>query len=256
MPAITDAPCPRGYDPRLHSMATGMLPPPAPLLLDAGRLDRPTTHVSHAPFDFLVAPDVLDAGWRDALVADFPRYGSAGFFPYRDADCGPAVRALVDALRAPAFADALGERLGVHGLGARPTLVTLSDSVHRRHGTLHTDSTSKLATALLYLNPAWPHGSAGCLRFLRGGDDIEAIVAPQIPPLYGTLVAFRRADNSWHGHLPFEGGRKVVQVAWLTSDAELRRKARRGGFSRLVKKLAGALDTRLGAGRGVNARHD
>ena len=245
----------RRYDPRLHSMATGMLPPPAPLLLDAGRLDRPTTHVSHAPFDFLVAPDVLDAGWRDALVADFPRYGSAGFFPYRDADCGPAVRALVDALRAPAFADALGERLGVHGLGARPTLVTLSDSVHRRHGTLHTDSTSKLATALLYLNPAWPHGSAGCLRFLRGGDDIEAIVAPQIPPLYGTLVAFRRADNSWHGHLPFEGGRKVVQVAWLTSEEEKLRKTRRGKFSRTFKKIFGSLDRKLGAGRDRNASH-
>ena len=128
--------------------------------------------------------------------------------------------------------------------------------MNRRHGTLHTDSRSKVATALVYFNRDWPHGSAGCLRFLANGDDIGAMLAPEIPPLYGTLVAFARADDSWHGHLPFEGERRVLQVAWLTSEDELRRKQKRGRFSRWLKKLAGGLDRRIGAGRGVNARHD
>jgi len=223
-------------------------------LLDVGRLDRPDTIVASAPFRFLVARGQLDDARRHALLADFPHYGSAGFFPYEPADCGPAVRALVEEVRSPAFAEALGHRLGIAGLGERPTLVTLCDSLNRRHGTLHTDSRSKIATALLYFSETWPHGSAGCLRFLAHGGDIEAMVAPEIPPLYGTLVAFVRADNSWHGHLPYEGQRRVLQVAWLTSEDELRRKQKRGTFSRWLKKLAGGLDRRLGAGRGINPR--
>ena len=225
-------------------------------LLDVARLDRPDTIVAGRPFRFLVAKGQLDEARADALCADFPRYGSAGFFPYEPADCGPTLRGLIDEIRAPAFAEALGRKLGLEGLGERPTIVTLSDSLNRRHGTLHTDSRSKVATALVYFNRDWPHGSAGCLRFLANGDDIGAMLAPEIPPLYGTLVAFARADDSWHGHLPFEGERRVLQVAWLTSEDELRRKQKRGRFSRWLKKLAGGLDRRIGAGRGVNARHD
>lgn len=225
-------------------------------MLDTARLSRNDVQIASQPFAFLIAPRQLDESASGRLVADFPRYGSAGFFPYRPEDCGPSLRELIDELLAPAFADALGARLGIDGLGALPAIVTLSDSVNRRHGTLHTDSKSKVATALLYLNQDWPRTSDGCLRFLTRGDDIEALAAPEIRPLYGTLVAFRRADNSWHGHLPFEGRRLVVQVAWLTSQAEADRKNRRGRVSRLVKKIAGALDRRWGARRGVNARHD
>ncbi len=225
-------------------------------LPDPALLQQADMLVSSQPFAFLVAVLQLDGALQDSLIAAFPRYGSAGFFPYRAQDCGPAIQALVGELTAAPFADALGRRLGMEGLGAFPSVVTLSDSVSRRHGTIHTDSRSKLATALLYLNPDWPRTSAGCLRFLTRGDDITALAAPEIRPLYGTLVAFKRADNSWHGHLPFEGTRRVIQVAWLTSQQEADRKNRRGRFTRLVKRLAGALDRRWGARRGINARHD
>jgi hypothetical protein len=225
-------------------------------LLDVDLLDRRDAIVAREPFAFLVARGQLDDAARDALLADFPRYGSAGFFPYEPADCGPALRSLIEEMLSPAFADALGQRLGIQALGTHPAIVTLSDSVNRRHGTLHTDSRSKIATALLYFNETWPHGSAGCLRFLANGDDVEAMVVPEILPLYGTLVAFARADHSWHGHLPFEGERRVLQVAWLTGEDELLRKQKRGRFSRWLKKLVGGLDRRFGAGRGVNARHD
>ena len=68
-------------------------------------------------------------------------------------------------------------------------------------------------------------------------------------------VAFKRADNSFHGHLPHEGERRVIQVAWLTSEDEKRRKTKRGKLSRLVKKLFGGLDRSLGARRDRNAAH-
>jgi len=224
-------------------------------MLDAERLADSSVLVLREPFPLLVARDQLPALAQQALEQDFPRYGSAGFFPYEEADCGPAVQSLVQQLTSPAFADALGAKLGIEHLGAYPTLVTLCRSLNKRHGTIHTDSRSKVATALVYLCPSWPDTSGGCLRFLARIDDIDALVVPEIPPLYGTLAAFRRADNSFHGHLPYEGERLVVQVAWLTSEAEKSRKTRLGRESRLVKQLVGPLDRWFGAWRDRNASH-
>jgi len=225
-------------------------------LPDARRLDRTDTTVPREPFPLIVARGQLDDAQRNALLVDSPRYGSAGFFAYEPADCGPSVQALVEEALSPVFADALGRRIGIEGLGAHPALATLCEIPNRRHGTPHADSRSKVASALLYLNESWPHGSAGCLRFLADGADIEVMLVPEIAPLSGTLVAFARADDSWHGHLPFEGERRVLQVAWLTREDELLRKQRRGRFSRRWKKPAGGMDRRFGAGRDANARHD
>jgi hypothetical protein len=227
----------------------------SPRLFDPARLDRADTVVRSDPFCFLVAHGQLPDDDAGALERDFPRYAGAGFFPYDASDCGPSVNRLVADLTDPAVADAIGSRLGIPDLGRYPTLVTLCRSLNRRHGTIHTDSRSKVATALLYLNAAWPETSDGCLRFLERIDDIEAMVGPELKPVYGNLAVFRRADNSFHGHLPFEGERRVIQVAWLTSEEEKMRKTRRGRLSRLFKKLFGAIDRRLGAGRDKNAAH-
>lgn len=224
-------------------------------LLDPARLERPDTLVQQTPFPFMVAHGQLPDEARGDLDRDFPRYPSAGFFPYDPSDCGPAVNALVEQLTAPPFARLIGQRLGIDNLGQYPVLVTLCRLLNRRHGTIHTDSKSKVATALLYLNPQWPDTSDGCLRFLDKIDDIDATVAPELPPLYGEFAVFKRCDNSFHGHLPYEGERRVIQVAWLTSEEEKLRKTRRGKFSRLFKKLFGKLDTRYGAGRDRSAAH-
>lgn len=225
------------------------------ILLDPARLDRPDTTVQMEPFPFLLAHGQLPDEARGELDRDFPRYPSAGFFPYDPADCGPAINTLVEYMTAPSFASALGHRLGIEKLEQYPTLVTLCRLLNKRHGTIHTDSRSKVATALLYLNPLWPDTSNGCLRFLHKIDDIDAIVVPELPPLYGEFAVFKRCDNSFHGHLPYEGERRVIQVAWLVSEEEKQRKTRRGKFARMFKKIFGKLDTRLGAGRDRNASH-
>ncbi|WP_049622350.1 2OG-Fe(II) oxygenase [Frateuria defendens] len=227
----------------------------ATVLLDPARLDRPDTEVRLEPFPFLVAHGQLPDEARSDLDRDFPRYAGAGFFPYDPSDCGPSVNALVEGLTAPEFADAIGKRLGIANLGDYPTLVTLCRSLNKRHGTIHTDSRSKVATALLYLNPMWPDSSDGCLRFLGKIDDIDALLAPELKPLYGEFAVFKRCDNSFHGHLPYEGERRVIQVAWLTSEEEKLRKTKRGKFSRVFKKLFGSLDRRFGADRDRNAAH-
>ncbi len=158
-------------------------------------------------------------------------------------------------MTSPAFASAIGQRLGIDNLDQFPTLVTLCRLLNKRHGTIHTDSKSKVATALIYLNPQWPDTSDGCLRFLHKIDDIDSTVTPELVPLYGEFAVFKRCENSFHGHLPYEGERRVIQVAWLTSEEEKLRKTKRGKFSRTFKKLFGRLDTRFGAGRGRNASH-
>jgi len=224
-------------------------------LFDPARLDRDGTLVRDTPFHFLVAHEQLPAGAAAELARDFPNYSSAGFFPYEEKDCGPSINALIGQLTDPAVASAVGARLGIGDLGRYPTLITLCRHLNKRHGTIHTDSRSKVATALLYFNPSWPDTSAGCLRFLNRIDDIEDLAAPEIRPLYGNFVVFRRAENSFHGHLPYEGERRVIQIAWLTSEDEKLRKTQRGKLSRFFKKLFGSLDRKFGAGRDKNAAH-
>ncbi len=215
----------------------------------------PPAVVREAPFPLLIAEGVLDPDAELALIHDFPAYRGAGFFPHADADCGPAINALVRELTASAFADRIGALLGIERLSQFPVLVTICRALNLRHGTIHTDSQSKIASALVYLNPDWVPTHAGCLRFLSSGNNIEALVAPEIKPLYGTLTAFRRTDNSFHGHLPFEGERRVIQIAWLVDAAAVDRKTRRGRFSRAIKWLSGRVDGWFGRGRKHDAAH-
>lgn len=226
-----------------------------PVLFDPENLERADTLVRSEPFRFLIARGQLPPDAMSVLNGDFPQYAGAGFFPYEEKDCGPSINRLIADLTEPAVATAVGAKLGIDNLGHYPTLVTLCRALNKRHGTIHTDSKSKVATALLYLNESWPETSAGCFRFLTRIESVEDIVAPEVKPVYGNFVVFKRADNSFHGHLPFEGDRRVIQVAWLTSEDEKLRKTKRGKLSRFFKKLFGSVDKRIGAGRADDAAH-
>ncbi len=207
------------------------------------------------PFPFVMVQGMLDDTVADSVRADFPRYRGAGFFPHDIADCGPSINTLIAEATDPAFADRLGNCIDIERLSQYPVLVTLCRALNRRHGTIHTDSRSKVATALIYLSKDWPQISEGCLRFLGNDHDIDAMVAPELRPVYGALAAFKRSDNSFHGHLPFEGERPVIQIAWVVDEEQRDRKSRRGRTSRAIKWLAGRLDRWFGAGRDRNASH-
>jgi hypothetical protein len=209
------------------------------LVLKPERFHSANALVRCEPFPFLIASDTLAQTKRSALDQDFPKYDEAGFLPYSDSECGPAVIGLVSEATSPAFADTLGEQLGIKRLSQYPTLVTICRFLDRRHGAIHTDGEAKIATALFYLNDTWGPTSGGCLRFLNSQNDIDDIVVPELKPLYGNFAIFKRTDNSFHGHLPFEGERRVIQIAWLTSEAEKLRKTRRGRISRFLKSVVG-----------------
>ena len=61
--------------------------------------------------------------------------------------------------------------------------------------------------------------------------------AAEVPPTMGTVFAFLRSDNSWHGHRPFAGERRVVQIAWVANQAELDRKKKRNTFAQKLKSV-------------------
>ena len=84
----------------------------------------------------------------------------------------------------------------------------------------------------------------GRLRLLRSGNDLDDMVL-EVPPEEGTLLAFKRSDNSWHGHKSFAGERRVLQFNWVTSGEVVRREQGRHRFSATIKKIFGAIAARL-----------
>ena len=164
------------------------------------------------PFDFLVVPGFLDRQTLARVNADYPAIDTAANHALDNLQYGPAFGALMNELRQPAFAAALGERFDMD-LASLPTTVTVRKFCERTDGNIHTDHKSKVITVLVYFNEAWEHED-GQLRMLRSKGDIEDYVA-QVPPLGGTLLAFRRTDHSWHGHTRFVGERRMVQLNYL-----------------------------------------
>jgi len=164
------------------------------------------------PFDFMVVPDFIDQATLAKVNADYPAIDTAANHALENLQYGPAFAALMEELREPAFATALGERFDME-LASLPTTVTVRKFCERTDGNIHTDHKSKVITVLVYFNESWDHED-GQLRMLRSKGDIDDYVA-QVQPLGGTLLAFRRTDHSWHGHTRFVGERRMVQLNYL-----------------------------------------
>ena len=85
------------------------------VLLDPARLERADTTTQREPFPFMVAHGQLPPEAHTDLDRDFPRYSSAGFFPYDPGDCGPAINTLIDNLTSREFASVIGQHVSVNG---------------------------------------------------------------------------------------------------------------------------------------------
>ena len=171
-----------------------------------------------------------------AVHTDYPRIDHRGSFPVEELKYGPAFAGLLKTLTGPDMRAAFEEKFGID-LNGRPTMITARGRCGTRDGNIHTDAVTKIITVLIYMNPPWEE-AGGCLRLLRSPTDIEDVLA-EVPPVEGTLVAFRRSDNSYHGHKPFIGPR--------ASSTQLGDESRNGGprdsahrASAWVKWIAGA----------------
>jgi SM-20-related protein len=186
------------------------------------------------PFPHVVASDVLPQARRAELERAFPDISITGFVPPDEYPAGEAFDELVADVTSRDMAQVLGDKFGID-LVSKPTLVTVRKWSESAAGRPHTDGADKLVTALVYLNGEWA-SEAGCLRILPS-QDINAPAAREVKPTFGNFLAFRRSDHSWHGHLPFKGERRVLQIAWCVSEEAVARKRKRHGQSSLLKRV-------------------
>jgi SM-20-related protein len=168
------------------------------------------------------------------LVEAFPKIAGHGSYPLPALRCEKLFEHLAQELEGDAMRGAIEDKFAID-LGGRPTMITLRGNSDGRDGTIHTDSATKLITVLVYMNPVWQE-AAGRLRLLRGPADLSDYVA-EIPPLAGTMVAFRRSANSYHGHHAHVGPRRSIQLNWVTDPSVVRREIGRHRWSARLKAL-------------------
>ena len=190
--------------------------------------------LARTPFDHAVIAQALTPEAAAAIPAEFPPIRQPGSFSLADAPPGPALAGVIADMGSDRFRRAMARLFDVD-LEGRPTLVTLRGQCGSRDGRIHTDSTSKILSLLLYLNEGWSPPE-GRLRLLDRARDLGT-PAVEVSPMIGTLLAFRRSDHSWHGHTPFVGQRRVLQVNYLTSSKDSMASALRHRLSALGKRL-------------------
>lgn len=189
------------------------------------------------PYNFLVGDNFIQSSAVDPLKSDYPDLREPGFFTESDigARSQGAFAKLLQDLKSPEVSEIVSEKLDID-LVSKPKMITIRKISQAKDGRIHTDGEAKIATMLTYLNDKWDGTDAGCLRVLRNDKNFDNYVE-QISPLTGTVFAFRRSDSSWHGHTPFVGERRVVQMTWLRSEADVARKEKRGALSHSLKKI-------------------
>lgn len=190
------------------------------------------------PYDFLILPNFIMADRFKDVSADFPAVSSAGSHPPDELAIGGHFKSLIDELQGPAFRRAIETKFDID-LTGRPTMYTVRGFIGDRDGDIHTDSRTKLITVLLYMNERW-EADGGRLRILRSGKSLDDSVA-EVAPHGGTLLVFRRSENSWHGHKRHNGPRRVVQLNWVTSQDVVEREQGRHRLSSKVKRLTNAI---------------
>jgi hypothetical protein len=186
------------------------------------------------PFEFLVLPGFIKPTALAAVHAGFPSIDRPGSFPLSEVRYGSGFKALVDELNSPAMRAAFEQKFGID-LRNRPTITTVRGYCSPKDGRIHTDTASKIITVLIYMNPQW-EPSGGRLRLVRSATDLDDVIV-EVPPQEGTLLCFRRSTNSFHGHKPFDGQRRVIQFNWVTEQRVVDRELRKHRISAWTKRL-------------------
>jgi len=201
-------------------------------MTDLDALDA--TPLQRDPFDFLVVPEFMRPDAVAAAIADYPDISDPGNHKLETLHYGPAFAALLDELESPALTERLGPKFGVD-LSAYSLTITIRRFCEQTDGHIHVDHRTKVVTMLVYLNEGWD-AEGGRLRFLRSADDLEDYAA-EATPLGGTMLAFRRSDTSFHGHKPYVGVRRMIQMNWVQRSPLERCEKRLNRLTKPVRRL-------------------
>ncbi len=193
--------------------------------------------VEAKPYTYTIVPGFLSPDTVAKINATYPKIEKGGSYPVEMLEESMAIKEVIDELDGPEFEAAIAEKFDVD-LSGRPKMYSLRGYTRSKDGQIHTDSKDKIITVLLYLNESWQQ-PGGRLRILNNGSDVDDFVA-EVPPDNGTLLVFKRSDNSWHGHHPFDGPRRSLQMNWMTSEGSRGWHKVRHTLSAAVKKLTAA----------------
>lgn len=196
--------------------------------------------VATDPFPHIVIPRFVPPASLQGVIASLPDIPGGGSYPPSSLRLRGAAAELIRELEGPRLRQAIATRFDLD-LDDSLTMLTIRGRTREKDGQIHTDSTAKLVTILLYLNPATADWTSqdGCLRLLRGPDDLEDY-AVEVPPVDGTLLAFPNGPTTYHGHRTFVGRRYAIQLNYMASGAKARHELRRHKLSALVKRFAPA----------------
>lgn len=181
-------------------------------VLDADALRHAT--LVPEPFPYLIIDNIIRPEVLSEVVGSFPEIRKRGSFPPHAVACSGRFETLMQEMQSDELRDLIGERLGMD-LKGKPPMITIRGRTTERDGHIHTDSTSKLVTVLLYLNPNWA-ASGGKLRLLYNNRELTPYAA-EVSPDAGRCLIFKVTPNCWHGHEPFVGERRTIQLNYVSS---------------------------------------
>lgn len=198
-------------------------------------LDRlAATPVARDPFMYVVVPDFIRPELLEAVLEDFPVIDGPSNYTPDQLSYGPAFGALLRELTGDATREAFARAFEIDLAGAEPSIGIRGYS-EATDGNIHTDHRSKVVTVLVYFNREWPH-DGGRLRMMRSKTDMEDY-ASEVVPLAGTMLAFKRTDNSFHGHKPHVGQRKMLQMSYTRPTSVWRLEKRLSVLTKPVRRL-------------------
>jgi len=193
------------------------------------------TKLETSPYEYIVVSDFIKEEWKDKLIESYPKVKAAGSFPLSTLSVSSEFMQLIDELNSDAFRRAVEKKFSLD-LEGKPTMFTVRGKCRLKDGQIHTDSETKIITVLLYMNPSWENQAGGRLRLLNSNniDDIKTEISPNV----GTLLVFKRCGHSYHGHLSFEGPRKVIQMNWVTDQKVVDKEQNRHRWSAVFKMFS------------------
>jgi SM-20-related protein len=200
--------------------------------LNFAKLEK--TRLETEPFEHTVIPAFLDRDTIERVNDTFPPVVSGGSFAVESLETGMVIKEVIDELDSPRFEKLIEQKFGVE-LAGRPKMYSLRGHTRAKDGRIHRDSEDKIITALLYLNRDWPH-KVGRLRLLWDQWNLDNY-AVEVPADNGTLLVFKRSSTSWHGHFPYVGQRRALQMNWVTGAGSKIWHRLRHSLSAKVKRL-------------------
>ena len=182
--------------------------------LDLKEINQSRVKDDYFPY-FTVHKSLYENINSSILVDDFPDISEGGSFPV-NLNTGQKIKNLIKELEGPEFKQLLEEKFEVN-LNNKPVVTTLRGYSRLKDGKIHTDSSTKIITVLLYLNKDW-NQNEGHLRLLKNSENLEDFIE-EVPCTFGSMVAFQVTENCWHGFEPYEGKRLSLQLNYISSES-------------------------------------